>query len=62
MVSRMKVLDSRARSSQAKTQVLTMPSKPLASRLAKNSSKSTSPCPMSRCWCTVTCDPGGLTM
>ena len=58
----MKRLDSSARSSQAKTQAVRMPSKPLRSSAAKKAPKSTSPWPMSRCWWTVTCDPGGLTM
>src|SRR5439155_9715353 len=62
ILSRMNVLDSRARSSHAKTQVVTVPLKPAAAREAKSSSKSTSPWPMSRCWCTRTVDPGGLTM
>ena len=43
MVSRMKVADSRARSSQAKTQAVTIQSKPTFSRVAKNSATSTSP-------------------
>ena len=67
MVSRMKRLDSRARSSHANTQaghdvaVVVAEAEPLAGS-TKNRSQSTSPCPMSRCWCTRAVDPGGLTM
>jgi hypothetical protein len=49
-----RVPDSRAWSSQPKTQVVRTPSKPIPARAAKASSKSTSPRPISMCWCTRT--------
>ena len=51
--------DSRARSSQANTHTVAMPSKPIRAGAAKNSSQLTSPWPTSRCWCTRAVEPGG---
>jgi hypothetical protein len=58
----MNVENSRARSSQANTHAVMIPSNSSRSSVPKNASQSTSPWPMSRCWCTRTVDPGGLTM
>ena len=60
-MSRMKTLESVARSSQAKTHAVMIPSKSTA-RGGEERPKSTSPWPMSRCWCTRPSEPGGLTM
>jgi hypothetical protein len=60
--SSMRMPDSRAWSSQPKTQVVRTPSKPIPARAAKASSKSTSPRPISMCWWTRVVLPGGLVM
>src|SRR6476661_6153538 len=39
-----------------------MPSNFIRPSVPKNSSQSTSPCPMSRCWWIRAVEPGGLTM
>src|SRR5947209_1459832 len=54
--------DSRAWSSQPNTQVVRTPSKPMPASAAKAASKSTSPRPISVCWCTRVELPGGLVM
>jgi len=48
--ARLTRLLSSARSSQANTQTVAMPSKPTSARVRKKTSQSTSPWPMSRCW------------